>query len=426
MKSARLAAVVAFAFFSSVAGATMLPGFRMEQIAMVPGYCSSIVVDSRGTIYYTVTQGGLYRLDAAGGSDPTVYTSTNITQLPTQFLGNAGLLGMALLDDTTAAVHYTTNGPWDPVAPAYEVISKVDLTSGAETILASLPDDITLPGRNVSGEHHGGNPTIGDNGSIYVGIGEFGELWLAPDNAWWGGKIVRVDADGTVTKIARGFRNPFGIAWDKTNKRLIVSDNGDVVDDEMNIVTAAGGDYGWPCTMGNAPPCATNPNTVPPIYVFPKIVAPTGLTALSGRNSYMRSGYLLATFVTKAVHYFPDIDVRPLPDPIALVDGETTALIDVTEGPNGEVYFTNGTAIYRLTLPRRGDCNGDGLIDIHDMAALTLELADGDPHPTITAQDGAYAGSWGCDANGDGVISSADYAALAALIRTRVRAVRSR
>jgi hypothetical protein len=66
------------------------------------------------------------------------------------------------------------------------------------------------------------------------------------------------------------------------------------------------------------------------------------------------------------------------------------------------------------------------LIDIHDLAALTLELAGGDPHPTITAQGGAYAGSWGCDANGDGVISSADYAALAALVRTRVRAVRSR
>jgi hypothetical protein len=401
----------------------MLPGFRIAQMATVPGFCTSIVVDSHGTIYYTVTQGGVYRLDPVAGSTPTAYTSTQIAQMPTEFIGNAGLLGMALLDDSTAAVHYTTSAP-GTYGPAYEVISKVDLVSGAETVMASLPDDITGPGRPVSGEHHGGNPTIGDNGSVWVGIGEFGTYYPAEDDAWWGGKILRVDPDGTVTKVAKGFRNPYGIAWDKANKRLIVSDNGDGPDDEMNIVTAAGGDYGWPCTMGNEPPCLMNPNTVRPIYSFPKIVAPTGLTKLSGSNSYMHSGYLLATFVTKAVCYFPDIDVRPLPDPISLVEEETAALIDVTGGPNGEVYFVSGAAIYRLSMPQRGDCNGDGAVDIRDLDALTRELADGDPHSTITAQNGSFAGSWGCDANGDGLISAADRSALASLLRLRMRAVR--
>ena len=58
------------------------------------------------------------------------------------------------------------------------------------------------------------------------------------------------------------------------------------------------------------------------------------------------------------------------------------------------------------------------------MDALSRELADGDPHATVTAQAGSFAGSWGCDANGDGVISAADRDALGALIRTRTRAVR--
>ena len=42
----------------------------------------------------------------------------------------------------------------------------------------------------------------------------------------------------------------------------------------------------------------------------------------------------------------------------------------------------------------------------------------------ITAQDGAYAGSWGCDANADGLIDARDLDALLQLISSRRRAVR--
>ncbi|HYM60947.1 MAG TPA: PQQ-dependent sugar dehydrogenase, partial [Thermoanaerobaculia bacterium] len=249
--------------------------------------------------------------------------------------------GMALRDVRTAVVHYTTPGQTD------DVLSSIDLVTGSETIIRKFVCDISMPGRPAPPEHHGGNPTIGADGSIFFGIGDYGGGAIAQIPEWNGGKIWRVIPDGTAVQFALGFRNPFGMAWDAVHQRLIVGDNGPAVDDEIDVVTA-GGNYGWPYTVGNEPPIA---DWVPPLYVFPRIVAPTGLIRLSGRNSMLPRGYLLGAFVTKAIYYIPDIDARPFPDPIAIIEGETGPIVAVAEGPNGDVYFGTGSAIYRLIVP---------------------------------------------------------------------------
>jgi len=77
----------------------------------------------------------------------------------------------------------------------------------------------------------------------------------------------------------------------------------------------------------------------------------------------------------------------------------------------------------RLIPPQPGDCNGDGIVDAADVPALSRELGDGDPHPTFTAQDGAFRGSWGCDVDQNGVIDSRDMAALLTRLAGRARAV---
>lgn len=131
----------------------------------------------------------------------------------------------------------------------------------------------------------------------------------------------------------------------------------------------------------------------------------------------------VGAFVTKAIYYFPDLDVKPIPEPVALIDHEVGFIIDVAQSANGDIYFTNGSAIYRLDTPSLGDCNGDGLANAADLASLSLELADGDPHPALDAPNGSYRGSWGCDADGDGMIQTEDVPALAKIIHYRRRAI---
>lgn len=390
---------------SVAARAAALPGFSAKFLGAPSGFPTSIAVDSKGVVYYTTTSGYIYRF--------TNGQSVAIAHVDTVADGDSGLLGMALRDDSTAAVHYTSP---NQIA---DVVSLVDLETGVETVLHAFDCDVEMPERGAPAEHHGGNPTVGADGSVFVGIGDYNNGLLAPDFKWNAGKIFRIHPDGRVELFARGFRNPFDLSWDDARQRLIATDNGVSTDDEINIVTA-GGFYGWPDTMGNHPPVD---GATPPIYSFPSVVAPTGIAALSGRNPILRGGYLLGSFVASALFYIPDIDARPLPAPIPLLAGETKFIIDVSEGPNGDVVFIAAGGIYQLIVPARGDCNGDALVNVGDYELLRSMVAGG-PRPVTAASTGAVQGTWGCDVDGNGLIDSRDLAQLLSRLHLRMRAAR--
>ncbi|HUP62433.1 MAG TPA: PQQ-dependent sugar dehydrogenase [Thermoanaerobaculia bacterium] len=401
---------------ASSLSANTLPGFRVEDVADVPGFVTSVAVDSHGKVYCTTSDGWIHRIDDG--------TSVAIASLPTKAGGNAGLLGMALADDDTAVVHYTT---WLDEVVLDDVVSLVDLSTGAETVLQRFVCNVEVRELGVSSEHHGGNPTVADDGSIFVGIGEYNVGFRAQESDWNAGKIFRIDRDGHAEQYARGLRNPYDLAWDPELQRLVVSDNGPTGGDELHIIEK-GDNCGWPMTFGDQPAVA---GTVAPDYVFASTVAPTGMQRLTrDANNVLRHGYLLTTFVTSALYYFPDLAARPIPDPLPVIDDFDSYLIDVAQARDGTIYlasarFPADSRIHRLIVPMRGDCNGDGLLDSRDVLALLHELGDGDGQPVFFAQDGAHRGSWGCDTNGDEVIDAKDLDALSRLIGRR-RAVRVR
>jgi hypothetical protein len=149
------------------------------------------------------------------------------------------------------------------------------------------------------------------------------------------------------------------------------------------------------------------------------------LLRLSGRNGMLRRGYLVSTFVSRAVYYFPSITAQRVSGPIPIAEQFDEFIIDVTEGPDGEVILATASGadsgILRLRVPARGDCNGDGFTDWRDVYPMMQEVDDGGP--MIAAQDGNYLGSWGCDANSDGMIDASDLDALTRMITSRRRAV---
>lgn len=392
--------------------AETLPGFRVETIASGSGFVTSVVADSKNTLYFTTTDGWIHRVDGA--------SSVRVASLPTRAGGNGGLLGMALLDDRTAVVHYTT---WSGEKVLDDVISTVDLGTGAERVLRAFVCDIDNRQNGASSEHHGGNPTVAPDGSIFVGIGDYGGRVASQRPNWNGGKIWRLDRDGNAAQYALGLRNPYDLAWDPGLQRLVLADNGPTAGDEIHIIEQ-GANCGWPETYGNQ---SQVNGTVAPDYVFPATVAPTGLARLSGRNPLLRSGFLLGAFVTRAIYYFPNLSSRPVAPPVAIVDGFGEFVIDVSEAPNGEVYFATasfaGTSIHRLIPPARGDCDGDGFVNAQDVFALRRELQDAPSQAMVSAQSGAHRGSWGCDVTGDGLIDSQDLQRLGSRL-LRKRAVR--
>jgi glucose/arabinose dehydrogenase len=393
--------------------ATLLPGFSLQQVAKTSGFVSSIAASSTGVLYYTTTSGGIFRIDGT--------SSVQVAKVDTVAVSDSGLLGMALISDTLAAVHYTRPNPnvtWNNDILS-DIVATVDLTTGTVSVLHEFILDVENPASGGPAEHHGGNPVVGPDGSIYVGIGDYGSGLIAQLFEWNAGKIYRVFPNGDAAVVARGFRNPFDLAFDGVTGELVASENGVEVDDEIDIVEQ-GGNYGWPFTFGNSPPIDGG---VPPAYVFPRVVAPTGMMAPNGSNPMLSHGILVTSFVGKALFYFPTISTH-LSDPITIFAGDAGPLIDVAQDGRGEIYVASGGAVFHLIVPKRGDCNGDGVVDGSDFAALMAELGDGRAHSVFEAKAGTMTGSWGCDVNGDGLINTADLSALGAILPSRRHAAR--
>jgi len=119
-----------------------------------------------------------------------------------------------------------------------------------ETIIDSIP--------SVKAAHQVQAVSIGFDGKLYVNVGDgMIEPKVAQDDNDLRGKILRMNFDGSIPEdnpnprslvYAKGFRNPFGAVWRKSDQALYISDNGPNQDDRIAKVEA-GKNYGWPETM---------------------------------------------------------------------------------------------------------------------------------------------------------------------------------
>lgn len=387
------------------AAASILPGFRLEKVVSAEGFVTSVAFDEEGNLFFSETEGGIYRVEEG--------KERLITTLPTASIGNAVLLGIALRGDEIIA-HY--------VKPDFtaDVISSVDPEDGKETVIAVFE---CSGGRPCSTEHHGGNPIVAPDGSIYVGIGDFGGGQLAQQSDSPGGKIWKIAPDGTASQFALGFRNPFDLTLHPSGEFLIVSDNGPEGEDEIAFVRT-GDNHGWPATMGIRPAVE---GMVPPHYVFPGTVAPTGVALVRGLLPGDATGLLVGGFVTKSLYFFPDIEA-PAWSPILILSnapqlGGFNPVLDVAQNAAGEIVIASAAGIWRLVSPLTGDVNGDGVLSSEDLEALAHELVDGDGDSILEIQGGSFPGSWAADVNRDGVVDTRDLVAWVLMGKGRERVV---
>ena len=133
--------------------------------------------------------------------------------------------------------------------------------------------------------HHNQQLAFGPDGRLYLGQG--GTSDHGPEREPLGGTILVADPDGSNVRVfARGFRNPFGLAFTGRGE-LLVTDNGPdafagdatwtqrgAPVDELNLVLL-GEHYGYPEAFGFPPPSSA---TRPPIAIWPPHRAPAGIT----------------------------------------------------------------------------------------------------------------------------------------------------
>ena len=243
-------------------GATLPTGFAETRVATGMPSPTAMAVAPDGRIF-VAQQGGALRVVKNGAllAQPFLTVSVNAS-------GERGLLGVAFdpnfATNNFVYVYYTTSS-----APIHNRVSRFTASAANPDVAAagSEVQILNLPNLSSATNHNGGAIHFGTDGKLYIAVGENANSSNAPSLNTTLGKILRINADGSIPSDnpfisqttgmnqaiwARGLRNPFTFAIDPTNGRIHINDVGEVTWEEVNL-GVAGSNYGWPQTEGNNP-----------------------------------------------------------------------------------------------------------------------------------------------------------------------------
>jgi len=279
-----LSCTVSILVAASAAAAQLPAGFRETEIASGLSNPTAMEFAPDGRLF-VCEQGGTLRVIKNDALLPTPFLT--VTTDPN---GERGLLGVTF-DPAFAANHWVYIYYTVPGSPAHNRVSRFtangDVAAGGGTNVLEL-NDLSSTAFN----HNGGAIHFGADGKLYIGVGENATKTNAQTLTNLLGKILRINADGTVPTDnpfynqasgtnraiwALGLRNPFTFAFQPGTGRMFINDVGENTWEEIND-GIAGSNYGWPNCEG----ACNNPSFHDPIYQY----SHTNGCAISGGAFY--------------------------------------------------------------------------------------------------------------------------------------------
>ncbi|SMF13427.1 Glucose/arabinose dehydrogenase, beta-propeller fold [Alteromonadaceae bacterium Bs31] len=213
--------------------------------------------------------------------------------------------------------------------------------------------------------HYGGGLAFGPDEKLYLTTGEMFDGSASPDLTRSGGKIIRINKDGSIPADnpyvdgeggnldevwAIGLRNPYRAYWDLVKDRLYISEVGGNVQEtarEDLHIGRKGADYGWPACEGQCSDSAYDD----PIYDYGHTEGtPSGGAITAGfvyrggtfPNTYQEA-FFFADYALGFIKYLTlneDGSVASVHD-FADGDGSTIAPVNLIQGSDGALYYVD-------------------------------------------------------------------------------------
>lgn len=216
------------------------------------------IAKSNDVFYLSERPGKIIKIDGNKKTEQQVDLEKEVSTA-----AEAGLLGFVLApdfkDSQEAYAYYTyeDNGQFNRIV---KLKLENDTWKEEEVLIDKIP----------SGQyHHGGRLKIGPDDKLYATTGDASDEQNAQDKDTLGGKILRINLDGSKPKdnpmsnsyvYSYGHRNPQGIVW-TPDGQMYASEHGNQANDEINEIKE-GHNYGWPVIEGNE----ENNNMETPIF----------------------------------------------------------------------------------------------------------------------------------------------------------------
>ncbi|MEX6217727.1 PQQ-dependent sugar dehydrogenase [Mammaliicoccus sciuri] len=216
------------------------------------------IARSNDVFYLSERPGKIIKIDGNKKTEQQVDLDKEVSTA-----AEAGLLGFVLApdfkDSQEAYAYYTyeDNGQFNRIV---KLKLENDTWKEEEVLIDKIP----------SGQyHHGGRLKIGPDDKLYATTGDASDEQNAQDKDTLGGKILRINLDGSKPKdnpmsnsyvYSYGHRNLQGIVW-TPDGQMYASEHGNQANDEINEIKE-GHNYGWPVIEGNE----ENNNMETPIF----------------------------------------------------------------------------------------------------------------------------------------------------------------
>jgi glucose/arabinose dehydrogenase len=335
---------------------------------------AAFTVAPDGRIFYGERfTGEIHIYNPATGTDTLFFDVPGVPPPPTSSGGGAlgpahvaggeqGLLGLALHP------HYPSN------PKVYAFVTR-EAPGGHENHIIRLTDSggkgtamwvmFRIP--SVALFHNGGRMLFGPDRKLYVVVGDNASNRNAQDLSVPYGKILRMEPWGAVPPDnpfpnnrvwAYGIRNGFGFDFDPVTGRLWETQNGPQCNDELNRIIK-GMNYGWgpraTCSTPPMPPLNTNrdgPSPVLPLRWYSPPIAPTGAVFCTGCDLGTASEGTLffGAFNGGHVRRVTLNGARLSVASQTVVFKHRIGIISMEAGPDGTLYVSDRSGIYRLVL----------------------------------------------------------------------------
>jgi glucose/arabinose dehydrogenase len=215
-------------------------------------------------------------------------------------------------------------------------------------------EQVLLDGIPANQLHDGGALRFGPDRKLYASTGDAQNGDLAQDKGYLGGKILRLNSDGTTPTdnpfpgspvYSLGHRNSEGFDWQPSSGALIEAEHGDEGNDEINRIVA-GGNYGWPQLEGTT----RRTGMIAPLETF--VAAPAGTTFYTGTSIPQWTGsFFVATLKGQHLRrYSLSADGKTVISHEVLFGDEFGRLRAVAQGIDGALYVSTSNRDRRSSI----------------------------------------------------------------------------